>query len=254
MAKKYYWLKLRDNFFNQKEIKKLRKIAGGDTYTIIYLKMQLLSIKDSGIITFEGTESDLAEQLSLEIDEDIDNIKITLSFLKTNNLIEEIEGDKFLLPKAAECIGKEGASAERVRRFRERKALEEQKMLQCNTDVTTCNDSVTNCNTEIKEREKKKDIDIEYIDLTFIDSVIDTVRLTQKQYDKLVEDYGVNEVHKKIRSLDYYITEKNKTYKDHNKTIRNWFNKEGVEKGKYKEVKTEQRYVRRNSAIPNFDD
>lgn len=256
MAKKYYWLKLKDNFFNQKEIKKIRKIAGGDTYTIIYLKMQLLSIKDSGIITFEGTESDLAEQLALEIDEDIDNIKITLSFLKANNLIEEIEEDRFLLPKAAECIGKEGASAERVRRHRERKALEEQKMLQCNADVTMCNDLVTNCNTEIekRERDREKKKEIEYIDLTFIDSVIDAVRLTQKQYDNLVEDYGVNEVHKKIISLDYYITEKNKTYKDHNKTIRNWFNKEGIEKGKYKEVKTEQRYVRRNSAIPNFDD
>lgn len=38
MAKRYYWLKLPDGFFRQKAIKKLRKIAGGDTYTIIYLK------------------------------------------------------------------------------------------------------------------------------------------------------------------------------------------------------------------------
>ena len=43
--RKYYWLKLKDDFFKSRVIKKLRKIAGGDTYTIIYLKMQLLSIK-----------------------------------------------------------------------------------------------------------------------------------------------------------------------------------------------------------------
>ena len=36
--KKYYWLKLKEDFFRDKKIKKLRKIAGGDTYTIIYLK------------------------------------------------------------------------------------------------------------------------------------------------------------------------------------------------------------------------
>ena len=42
MAKRYYWLKLPDGFFRQKAIKKLRKIAGGDTYTIIYLKMLLV--------------------------------------------------------------------------------------------------------------------------------------------------------------------------------------------------------------------
>ena len=43
--KKYYWLKLGDEFFGDKTIKKLRKIAGGDTYTIIYLKMLLLAVK-----------------------------------------------------------------------------------------------------------------------------------------------------------------------------------------------------------------
>ena len=37
--RRFYWLKLREDFFRQKEIKKLRQIAGGDTYTIIYLKL-----------------------------------------------------------------------------------------------------------------------------------------------------------------------------------------------------------------------
>ena len=155
MAKKYYWLKLKDNFFNQKEVKKLRRIAGGDTYTIIYLKMQLLSIKKDGIIEFEGTEKDLAEQLSYEIDEDGDNIQTTLLFLRANNLIEEISENNFLLTKVPDCIGKEGASAERVRRHRERKALlekeKEQKMLQCNSEVTNSNDVVIESNTEIEK-------------------------------------------------------------------------------------------------------
>ena len=165
MAKKYYWLKLKDNFFNQKEVKKLRRIAGGDTYTIIYLKMQLLSIKKDGIIEFEGTEKDLAEQLSYEIDEDLNNIQVTLSFLKVNNLIEEISENNFLLTKVPDCIGKEGASAERVRRHRERKALlekeKEQKMLQCNGEVTNSNNAVIKSNTEIeKEKEIEKDNNI----------------------------------------------------------------------------------------------
>ncbi len=48
MGKRYYWLKLPDDFFRQKPIKKLRKIAGGDTYTIIYLKMLLIAMKQDG--------------------------------------------------------------------------------------------------------------------------------------------------------------------------------------------------------------
>ena len=177
MAKKYYWLKLKDNFFNQKEVKKLRRIAGGDTYTIIYLKMQLLSIKKDGIIEFEGTEKDLAEQLSYEIDEDGDNIQTTLLFLKANNLIEEISENNFLLTKVPDCIGKEGASAERVRRHRERKALlekeKEQKMLQCNGEVTNSNDVVIESNTEIeKEKEIEKEINNNISKDIFINKVV----------------------------------------------------------------------------------
>ena len=61
MAKKFYWLKLSENFFRQPRIKKLRRIAGGDTYTIIYLKMQLLSLENEGKLYFEGVEETFAE-------------------------------------------------------------------------------------------------------------------------------------------------------------------------------------------------
>ena len=52
MARKYYWLKLSDDFFKDKTIKKLRKIAGGDTYTIIYLKMLLKAIRQENKLFF----------------------------------------------------------------------------------------------------------------------------------------------------------------------------------------------------------
>ena len=117
-TKKFYWLRLKDDFFNNKEVKKLRRIAGGDTFTIIYLKMQLLSIKKDGLIKFEGTEVDLSEQLSLELDEELDNVKIVLAFMEANNLIENLEDDKFLLPKVPPLIGSETDAAERMRKMR----------------------------------------------------------------------------------------------------------------------------------------
>ena len=251
--KKYFWLKLKDNFFNQKEIKKLRKIAGGDTYTIIYLKLQLLSIKKEGVIEFEGTEENLAEQLALEIDEDKDNIEITLRFLQANHLIEEMFEDSYLLTKVPECIGKECDSAERVRKHREK--LKQSNLLQSNTDTLQCNALVTNSNTEIeiekekeKEKEIEKDIDIEkkkkkdkkliYMDLTFIEDYIDTVKITQDQYDKLVKDYGVNIVNNTIRNLDNYIVNKKPKYKDHNRVLRTWLskNQNGKEHEKRKDI------------------
>lgn len=147
--KKYYWLKLKDDFFRDKRIKKLRRIAGGDTYTVIYLKMQLLSIKNNGYLIYEGIEDNFAEELALELDEDTENVKVTLAFLHGNGMLEETEQDKFLMTETIKCIGSESASAERVRKYRAKK----QKALQCNTPVTIGN-------TEI-EIEKEKDLEID---------------------------------------------------------------------------------------------
>ena len=149
-TKKYYWLKLKDDFFRDKRIKKLRRIAGGDTYTIIYLKMQLLSIKTNGVLIYEGVEENFAEELALELDEDTDNVKVVLSFLQANGMIDETDPNHFLMTETIKCIGSESASAERVRKHREKKT---QKMLQCNTQET-------NSNTE-KEKEKEKEKELE---------------------------------------------------------------------------------------------
>lgn len=134
-TKRYFWLKFKEDFFNQKEIKKLRRVAGGDTFTIIYLKMQLLSVKNEGVITFEGTEENLSEQISLEIDEDVDNVKITLEYLYANNLIEKVSEDNFLLNKVPPLIGNETDSAERMRRIRANTSPRLTKASHCSLNV-----------------------------------------------------------------------------------------------------------------------
>lgn len=167
MAKKpkqYYWLKLKDDFFRQKEIKKLRKIAGGDTYTIIYLKMLLLAIKEENKLYFEGVEDEFADELALELDEDEENVAMTLAFLDKHNLIEIVNDEEFFLPQAEEMTGSESESAARVRRHREKKKMLQSngKALQCNTDVTPSNKNVTT--EKEKEKEKEKELDSKSID------------------------------------------------------------------------------------------
>lgn len=153
--KRYYWLKLKDDFFQSRKMKKLRKVAGGDTYTIIYLKLQLLSINNNGVIEFEGTDEDIFHQLSLDIDEEIDDIKMTVAFCTTNDLIELQEQDLFL-HDVPQLIGSEGASARRVRKHRLKQETEKQKALQSNDPPLQSNTGVTKCNTEIE-----REIDIE---------------------------------------------------------------------------------------------
>lgn len=155
--KRYFWLKLHKDFFQRKEIKRLRKIAGGDTYTIIYLKMLLRSIMNEGKLYFDGLETDFAAEVALDLDESEENVQITITYLLNSGLLEMRSDDEYYLPDTKNSTGCETAVAARVRRHREK-----QKALQCNTDVTQVKHL---CNGEIeKELDKEKDIEIEHRD------------------------------------------------------------------------------------------
>lgn len=162
MAKKYYWLKLKEDFFRQIAIKKLRKIAGGDTYTIIYLKLQLLSLKNEGKIYFEGIEENIADELALELDEDAENVKMTLLFLENHNLLE-VSGsggeNEYTLPAVLACIGRESESAERMRRLR---ARQKQQQLPGGTNEETIKcDVASQCDVDVRKSDTDIDIDID---------------------------------------------------------------------------------------------
>ena len=150
--KRYFWLKLHKDFFQRKEIKRLRKIAGGDTYTIIYLKMLLRSIMSDGKLYFDGLEDDFASELALDLDEKEENVQITIQYLLKSGLLEMCSDEEYYLPDTKDSTGCETAVASRVRKHRERK-----KALQCNADVTQVKQL---CNGEI-EIELEKDIEIE---------------------------------------------------------------------------------------------
>ena len=95
---RYFYLKLPKNWFKNARIKKLRKIAGGDTYTVIYLKMLLMAMNHESTIIYEGIEKTVEEELALKLDEDVDNVRVTIQFLKANELWEEkTNGDVHLI-------------------------------------------------------------------------------------------------------------------------------------------------------------
>ena len=228
--KKFYWLKLKNDFFNQKEIKKLRRIAGGDTYTIIYLKMQLLSLKDNGKIYFDGIEDTFSEELALEIDEDPKNVEVTLLFLEKYGFIERVEENEYSLPQARESLGSETASAIRVRRHREK-----EKSLQCNAPVTIGN-------TEIEKEidiEKELEIDIppkspkrkltksKRLETPTVQKhqYAEFVAMTNDEYQSLVDNERLGTqtaVNRCIEILDNYKGANGKKYKSDYRAILTW--------------------------------
>ena len=143
----------------EKEVKKLRRIAGGDTFTIIYLKLMLLSLKSDGRLYFDGVEDTFHEELALEIDEDPENVRVTILYLEKMGLLQVLQEDEMYLTQMDSLILSESESAQRVRKHRAN-----QKMLQCNAPVTDGNAIETNSNTytdtytdtDINTEKKKK--------------------------------------------------------------------------------------------------
>lgn len=135
--RRYYWLQLKDDFFNSKEMKLMRKLPSGEEITIIYLKMMLASLAEQGKLYFEGLAEDLAEELSLIIDEDPEAIRLTLMFLTKKKLLATSDNYQFNLEQVPEMVGSETASTRRSRKHRET-----QKLLQCNTTATKGNGDI----------------------------------------------------------------------------------------------------------------
>lgn len=218
--RKYFWLKLYNDFFTSKRIKKLRSLAGGDTYTIIYLKMQLKALKDDGYLYFDGVMEDFAEELALDIDESPDDVRITVQYLIRVGLMESSEdGKEYFLTYVPKCLGSETASTQRSRLSRARK--KEQEALQCNTNATPMQLPATNCNTEI-DKELEKDIEKKITPVKKKYGEFQKVTLTNEEYSKLINEYGEETTHKAIEYLDSYITEKGYKSKSNYLAIRRW--------------------------------
>ena len=134
-GKRYYWLKLKEDFFTSKRIKKLRNMAGVDTYLIIYLKLQLKAMKTEGIIKFDHLEENIADELALDLDENPDDIRATLIYLTSCGLAETSDNDRFFFPYAVENVGSENSSAARVREYRAKQKGLRQTIF---TEISSC--------------------------------------------------------------------------------------------------------------------
>lgn len=208
--KRYYWFRLHKDFFQKKEIKRLRRVAGGDTYAVIYLKMLLRSIVDGGKLYFDGYEETFVSELALDIDEDEQNVQITVNYLLKNGLLLECEADEYYLPEASNNTGSETAAASRMRKLRNKS-----KELDCNNVTPQCNNvtpmlhecsqPLQTCYGEIEKEIESRDID-RVIDIDRHrdrDITISTTRDIEKEektpspvlnieiYDLWVEKFGV---------------------------------------------------------------
>lgn len=153
--KRYYWLKLQQKFFDNPEIKILRRVSGGDTYTLIYLEMLLLSLDNNGYLYFEHYGENMADELAAVLNERKEDVSMLLNYLQSHNLIT-VSKDTYYLNNIKEMIGSEAGNARRMRKLRQQKKAQKKSI---STDSPSQSDKrVTERDTDI---ELEKDIELD---------------------------------------------------------------------------------------------
>ncbi len=93
--------RLQSDFFRSKRIKKLHRLAGGDTYILIYIKLMLISMETEGKLIQEGTKKDFCKELADELDERVENIDIAINILSSLGLMDR-EGDVWQIKECSQ--------------------------------------------------------------------------------------------------------------------------------------------------------
>ncbi len=238
MKGRYYWLKLQNNFFEQPEIKMILALPNGTKYVVIYLKMLLKSIDTEGVLIFKESIPYTPEMIAFITGEDIDIVRSAINVFVGFKLMDTLDNGALFMNEVENMVGSETKWAEIKRNQRKvkdesteddnEKELLENPMAESNENNIKDNVHSTSEKSPIekesdlelkKEKNKKKKI---YMDLTFIDDIIENVKITEAEYNKLIGKHGKADIDKIILKLDSYIANGNKKYKDHYRVINAW--------------------------------
>lgn len=155
-SKKYYWLKLKRDFFKRHDIRIIEEMPNGKDYILFYLKMLLESIDHEGELRFSDTIPYNEQMLSVITNTNIDIVRSAMKVFSELNMIEIFDDSTIFMAEVQKLIGSETAGAARVRKHRENK-----KMLQCNAAVIPSNTEIDTEKDKDTETDKDKDTETE---------------------------------------------------------------------------------------------
>lgn len=156
--KKYYYLRLKDNFFDSDELKILESMKDGYLYSNILLKLYLRSLKNDGKLVVNERIPYNAEMLASVTGHQVGTIKQALSMFKELGLIEVLENGAIYMLDIQNFIGKGSTEADRQRLY-DRRISEERKQNKLTQSRNL--EEICKKSTPKIEIELEKDIEIE---------------------------------------------------------------------------------------------
>ena len=179
MPKRYYWLKLKEDFFDEDTIEWLEEQENGLEYSHFYLKLCLKSLRTNGELIRSVGNVFIpydAKKLSEITKTDIDTVKVAMDIFKKIGLIDILDGGIIKLNQLGELVGSETDKAAMMRRKR--------TIEQGGNNVTLIGNNVTGMLPHIEleiDKEKEKDNNSD----TNEKSVVDGFEIISKKYEEL---------------------------------------------------------------------
>lgn len=217
--KKYYWLKLKRDFFKRHDIRIIESMPNGKDYILFYLKLLLESIDHEGTLRFSETIPYDENMLSIVTNTNIDVVRSAMKIFAELNMIDVFDDRTIYMAEVQNLIGSETKWAEKKRIQRAKE-----------DNVLTLS---SNCPIEIdikKDKETEKDLEINMDDISPTASpkptrhkhgMYNNVLLTDEEYAKLQVEFP-HDYTDRIDRLSEYIESTGKKYKSHFATIRAW--------------------------------
>lgn len=212
---KYFWLKLKRDFFKRHDIRVIEGLDNGKDYLLFYLKLLCESVDHEGNLRFSDQIPYNEKMLSTITDTNIDIVRSAIDIFTQLGMMEIMDDGTYFMSEVNKMLGCETEWAKKKREYRER--------LKGQTE-----DIVLPLSDKSKSIEIEKEIDInnipapkERIHRNKLGEY-KHVLLSPDEVRKLIADYGEDMTRNCITFLDEYIEMKGYKAKSHYLCIRKW--------------------------------
>lgn len=126
MAKKYYWLKLKKDFFKRHDIRVIEEMTNGKEYVLLYLKLLVESISHEGCLRFSDTIPYNEQMISTITNTNIDIVRTAMKIFEQLHMIELLDDETIYMAEVDNLVGAETEWAKKKRIYRQKqKKLED---------------------------------------------------------------------------------------------------------------------------------
>lgn len=190
--KAFYYLKLSEGFFQDKVIRRLRRLPDGDSYVIIAIKLLLLGLQEDNHIFYDGVGDDFADEIALSIDEDPEATALVMNLMLSCGWLEQISDHELYSPKSAELVGSITSAGARMRRMRERKLEKESNEAEQANDNSAPETDSCECSAVPASQQSDDDVTHELQPVTPVlrqsdDDVTETLRPSDVEIELEIE-------------------------------------------------------------------